>query len=440
MPELQNPVIVLPGITASTLVDQYPLDAQTLWSAVLNKEYERLSMHPDDPRYEAVEPALVRAERAFSMIYTDLVRALRYELTARADRPTPVFLFPYDWRQDLRRSATDLHDFVQEAIARTALLRHYKGFAERDPRVDLVCHSMGGLLACEYLANFKARARVRRVATLGTPFLGSLEALVKLLTGMGNLSGAVPHEREREAARSMTSIYQLLPSYGGALLPVGDPPPPADLFRLEAWQYGVLESLSEYIRLHAVDPGGATTRWTRAEALLGEFLAAARAHRRQVERLDLAAAGLGAQDWLAIVGIGAQTRVHVNVRFEGGRRRGRRWPRYVMDEKPVSAWPENPRSHDTGDNTVPLPAALPPFLPVETLVAVSPAEFGFWELRDRLLDAVSGFHAMLPNMNLCQRLVLKHLRPEFRGQVKGRPVPGVAAGDWAPPIALERID
>jgi len=38
---LPNPVILVPGITASVLRDDYPVPPEMIWSAVLKKEYER---------------------------------------------------------------------------------------------------------------------------------------------------------------------------------------------------------------------------------------------------------------------------------------------------------------------------------------------------------------------------------------------------------------
>jgi hypothetical protein len=61
---------------------------------------------------------------------------------------------------------------------------------------------------------------------------------------------------------------------------------------------------------------------------------------------------------------------------------------------------------------------------------VTPDDFSFWELRDRALAKVAGFHSFLPNMNLVQRLTLKFLRPEFSGDVWGHPAPGVAKPTW----------
>jgi hypothetical protein len=61
----QNPVIVIPGITATSLVDDYPLKVDEIWTMVFNKEYERVALHPDDMRYEAVEPAHVAVGQPF---------------------------------------------------------------------------------------------------------------------------------------------------------------------------------------------------------------------------------------------------------------------------------------------------------------------------------------------------------------------------------------
>ena len=79
------PVIVVPGITASSLVDEYPMGKEEIWSAVLNKAFERLSMHPDNLEYEAIEPAQVSARR-FRLILLPFRIMLE-------DRPATV-LFP----------------------------------------------------------------------------------------------------------------------------------------------------------------------------------------------------------------------------------------------------------------------------------------------------------------------------------------------------------
>jgi pimeloyl-ACP methyl ester carboxylesterase len=426
---VQNPVVVIPGITASELTDEYPLRAETLWSMVVNKQYERVALHPDDLRYEAIEPARVLPGRAFS-IYDDLIKSLRHELSEQADKPTPVFAFPYDWRADLRLTAAALGEFVKEVIARTRLLKHYA--RADDLEVDLVGHSMGGLIITEYLSQFPGKARVGKVVTMGTPFLGAVEAVVKMTTGMSLLSGDVPNEREREAARVTPTVYQLLPSYENAA--VGPTEQELDLFDPGNMQASIVDSLTEFVRLYAVDTPAAERR-SRAERILGELLLGGAEHRDNVLNLKPGRAGVLQRDWLAIVGVGQKTRIQLRVRSERGQ------PRFVINEDQFvnELSRANPASRRTGDGTVPLSGAIPPFIPQNAIVCVTRSDFGRFELRDKLLARVGGFHGLLPTMNLVQRLTVKHLRPDFRGSVWGRRLPGVAA--WRPPIEdLDRAE
>jgi hypothetical protein len=73
-------------------------------------------------------------------------------------------------------------------------------------------------------------------------------------------------------------------------------------------------------------------------------------------------------------------------------------------------------------------------LPRESVVTVRPDDFEWFELKDKALLLAAGFHAQLPNMNLAQRLVLRHLREDYRGVIWGRPLPGVSKAAWRPAI------
>ena len=419
---VQNPVIVIPGITGTELHDDYPLKTEELWTMVFNKDYERISLHPDDLRYEAVEPAHVFPGRAFS-IYDDLIKALRHELSARADSPTPVFAFPYDWRVDVRDTGKRLGAFVQEVVARTKLLKHYARVD--DLEVDLVGHSMGGLVICEYLRQAGAEANVRRVATMGTPFLGSIEAIVKITTGMSLLSGDEPRERERETSRVTPAVYQLFPSYDGAAVTGGGES--VDLFDPANMQASVLESLTEFVRMYSfgtLEPD----RKTHAAELLERLVKCGKEHRETISESLLDGAGLNSTDWLAIVGVGEKTRIQLTV----GSWRGK--PRFVIDDSQFvnELTRESPKSRRTGDGTVPLAGALPPFLEEEEVVCVAREDLGRHEVLDRMLLKVASFHGLLPKVNLVQRLVSKHLKENLHLRVWGERAPGAAG--WAPPI------
>jgi pimeloyl-ACP methyl ester carboxylesterase len=420
---VQNPVIVVPGITATSLVDDYPLRTDELWSMVLNKEYARTALHPDDLRYEAIEPAHVVPRQLFPL-YDDLIKSLRYELSARADKPTPVFAYPYDWRMDIAVAATRLGTFVDEVLARTRLLQHYGSAAAI--KVDLVGHSMGGLLICEYLSQFGRRAKVGKVVTIGTPFSGSIEAIVKMTTGMSLLTGGEPKEREREAARVTPALYQLLPSFDGAVVDnMGDA---VDIFDPDNMQPSVVKSLTEFVRLYSADTRS-NDRENKARAILANLLGSARRHRQTIEKFRTARAGMKRSEWLAIAGAGQKTRIQMTVRQKNGQ------PRFEIDEDQyVNELGNGDRtSLRTGDGTVPLTAAIPAFLPRSGLVCVTEDDLALFELRDRFLVEVGGFHGLLPRVNLVQRLVAKHLQPKYAGETWGRRLPGVSS--WRPPIS-----
>jgi len=113
---------------------------------------------------------------------------------------------------------------------------------------------------------------------------------------------------------------------------------------------------------------------------------------------------------------------------------GRRGPWFVIDENQFvnELGKGKPTSRRTGDGTVPLAGALPPFLHSNQIVCLTDKDLGVLELRDRLLVDVGGFHGLLPRVNVVQRLVTRHFKPAYRGSVWGRRLPG--SNSWKPPI------
>ena len=81
---LTYPVVVVPGITATHLRDEYPLPPELVWG-VLERDYARVALHPDNLRYEALEPARVTADSIFEVAYEELVEELRYNLRDQED-------------------------------------------------------------------------------------------------------------------------------------------------------------------------------------------------------------------------------------------------------------------------------------------------------------------------------------------------------------------
>lgn len=449
MPAVQPPVVFIPGITASNLRDEYPVDPEPVWG-IISKEWERVHLHPDDVRYELEQPARVRADKIFGFPYGDFIKDLRHDLAPASDRPVPVYPFAYDWRMPLEVVERQLEDFVEEVIERTALLRHYHaaGYTADSGRVDMVGHSMGGLLIAGWVER-TGGARVRKAATLGTPFKGSFEAVLKMITGHSNLGDS--SSREREVARLTPALYHLLPRYRNAVS--ADPGLGKDLFRTRTWQPSVVETIAEQIRTHGLEGVGKSREelLPAADELFQSLLSQASDHRVRVGGFSLGSVDMARDDWLAVVGVGEETRVHLHIMKDdrdapffdlrsADRKNG--WPEEDIDEHGFRV----ARRVDTGDGTVPYEAAVPPFLDPDNLVCLADDDFGYWEIRDRFLErGIAGksvsLHSMLPAMNVVEKLVVCHLKGE-RGEpgpshpgVWGRRSPELGEDqEWRPPL------
>lgn len=224
------PTILIPGITGAGLEDQYPLNADTVWSPFGSKlpvvknwlgEMDRLKMHPDSPGrnqqagsdsasrrwFEALQPNRIVPSTLTSLVYGDALQTLRYELSARPEESVPVYPFGYDWRQPLPWIAEQLADFIDEVLDRSRLMKLYHS-SRQSLRVNLVAHSMGGLVVAAYLlAN--GCEKINRIVTVATPFQGSVDGLARMIVGSGGKGGP----EDREAARVTPGLYYLLPRF-----------------------------------------------------------------------------------------------------------------------------------------------------------------------------------------------------------------------------------
>lgn len=79
-----------------------------------------------------------------------------------------LFVFPYEWRDSNIKNAK----LLQGKINEIKQLTHW-------PKVDIVAHSMGGLLAREYVESSYYGYDVDQLITLATPHLGAPEAYIK---------------------------------------------------------------------------------------------------------------------------------------------------------------------------------------------------------------------------------------------------------------------
>ncbi len=244
------PVIIIPGILGSRLRERgsgHELWPGSIYNVLFSARSLALEIDPKtlEPRADDIEAYdLVRGlfgSDFYGAIIDTLERQggyVRGEPGRAADAATRrYYIFPYDWRQDNVVTARKLDALIEQ------IRRDYG-----DPRlkVDIVAHSMGGLITRYYLqygvadvldnndfaANFAGADKIRTAVLLGTPNLGSVSALHSLLAGHQVGWQAIP----TEALATMPSVYELLPHpVTNWIVDVKGRPLERDLFFVGTW-------------------------------------------------------------------------------------------------------------------------------------------------------------------------------------------------------------
>jgi pimeloyl-ACP methyl ester carboxylesterase len=147
-------------------------------------------------------------------------------------------VFSYDWRRDIVECVREL-DRTLEALAEAR--------DDPDMRVNVVGHSMGGLIARYYLrygtaepaddapVTWAGARRIQNLLLVATPNAGGIHALEVLLygnkVGLSQATLAVP------VIARMPSVYQLMPPRGAAgLVDHKLQPLDVDLHDIETWR------------------------------------------------------------------------------------------------------------------------------------------------------------------------------------------------------------
>ena len=246
--ERLTPVVVVPGIMGSGL---HRPDGTQVWLNLRNAvgQYNLglpFTLPLGDSRDELLPGTLLGSDpmmpRLFGFTeYYDLLEMLDLVgfRPARAGTSPKAahHVFSYDWRRDLVESARNLHATLEQLAAAAA----------GDGRVNLVGHSMGGLVARYYLRYGTAEPEpgqpvtwagarfLRNLILVGVPNSGSLPALEGLL--YGNRVGLSYTTLAAPVIARMPSVYQLVPPAGtSSLLDQSLSPVSVDLHDIETWK------------------------------------------------------------------------------------------------------------------------------------------------------------------------------------------------------------
>jgi pimeloyl-ACP methyl ester carboxylesterase len=261
------PIILIPGITGSELVNQKT--GEKLWPELFPDDKEALALPISSTTIsenndEVVAARVIESAQLIKFIpeigvYGALLQALEnYGGYRRGDIDNPqadgdrdtFYLFAYDWRRDNVESARRL-------AAKIAALK--RQLNRPDLRFDIIAHSMGGLIS-RYFAmygdqdvldhpqpqpDWRGAEHINRLILFGTPNAGSMDALRSLIYGYSVTEADQPRiVLFRSLGRAMIftapAVYQLLPRndtarfYDANLDPIK-----LDLYEVGTWKrYG----------------------------------------------------------------------------------------------------------------------------------------------------------------------------------------------------------
>jgi len=213
----KRPVIFIPGIGGSRLFDL--TDKVERWPGVSPlATKDQLTLYPPpNQRHKIIATDVFRTGIYLLNIYGPLLDRLvaegyvEYQVGSGSDRrqancsasdrqgqqPT-LFVFAYDWRQPNAHSAALLHDYID------CVRKFYP-----DTDVDLIAHSMGGLVARRMILDFRDQHHIHQLITIGTPWLGAPKTTYILETG--DFAPIVTDSTAKTIVGSFTGAHELFP-------------------------------------------------------------------------------------------------------------------------------------------------------------------------------------------------------------------------------------
>ncbi len=274
--ERRNPIILIPGILGSNLIDR--ASGRIVWGSFTGDwanpstpEGARLlavDMEDDGAAHDSVVPDGVLDRLKLKVLglpfqvkaYYQILDALGVggykddsadinNIDYGSDHFT-CFQFAYDWRLDNVENAARLDAFIREkrAYVQAEYEKRY-AIKDYDVKFDIVAHSMGGLLTRYYLRygaedlpadgstpaiTWAGSRFVEQVIFVAPPNAGSLESLEYLVEG--RKFGLTIPRFPAAVIGTMPSVYQTLPRSRHGVLEEGDTHAPiGDLLDPDFW-------------------------------------------------------------------------------------------------------------------------------------------------------------------------------------------------------------
>jgi pimeloyl-ACP methyl ester carboxylesterase len=359
----RNPIIVIPGLLGSKLVDQdtgdrvwgtfglgqvdpnTPTGARQFALPIgKGKKLKELrdNIKPDGALDRVVVNFLgipLELNAYYNILQTLGVGGYRDEELGIAgaidygENHYTCFQFAYDWRRDIVESAKQLDRFIKTR-AQYVQKETEKRFGIKMVKVkfDIVAHSMGGLVARYYLRygaadlpedgslpklTWAGAEHVEHLVIIGTPNAGSMDALHDLIHG-ASIDTLFPRY-PAAVLSTMPSMYELLPRARHRPLLRENGQPVADLYDPELWknqQWGLADPKQDPI-LKFLLPDIESAEQRREIALDHQAKALRRA-RQFTSAMDVPAKPPASLKLLLVAGDAEDTKMTAQINPEGG--------------------------------------------------------------------------------------------------------------------------
>ncbi len=243
-----KPIIFIPGIEATNLVNANTFGFDIVWNAfdTLGTAVKTKLMGPYleerlqiNPLYDLKTESIIERESIARLPYERAIINLRNRINEKKQFAAPVYLFGYDWRLSNVENGRRLKVFV-EYLKEKLKDQNIEGFR-------FLTHSMGALVFGCYLQQLKVYDEIDKVILCAPPFLGSPYALIHMVKGDGGFKSFLNkifgrNDDIRKVVRTYPSIYELLPAYPNALT-YFDTKAALDLFKKQDWQSNIYDDI-----------------------------------------------------------------------------------------------------------------------------------------------------------------------------------------------------
>ncbi|MDP3792734.1 MAG: hypothetical protein Q8Q89_03305 [bacterium] len=201
-----EPVIIVPGILGSRL--NRVGDGEEVWPSIGQMLVPGADDYLDELKFD------VNGEEVLDINSSEIIESVlslnQYGNLIQKFKDAgyrlgqDLFVFPYDWRLDVEISSVEFGLIMDQLIS-----------SSPTGQVNIVAHSMGGLVVKDYLSD-NGDSEVNKLIFAGTPHLGAPKAFNALNYGddfdLKFIGLGLNKNKAKDISQNMPAVYELLPS------------------------------------------------------------------------------------------------------------------------------------------------------------------------------------------------------------------------------------